>query len=380
MTHIIPGILDHHLDGTYCQQQYGPGISTVANNVQHVVGGPYCMFWLSTVADNVQHEPITKISWQHPISATNDSVPFAPSLNSNPTLQLIDEHLHRTGMVIEQNDLLYLESHGDNRIFYDSVPIFNNTAKSLNFIAKAAKHWTAYDTFTSTITQQDHSTSMQGALKLFIWTVDDGASQTESDVLYWILWLNQVESDPNHLYGHHNKQLYHHRVYNWFIYGYFYNGLSWLWCIFLQLQMLQVVINNIDLTDCIPTDCYAFWLTFCIRFMASICLLTPFDGEFWLHWLLFVWQHDIYYSFWWSRRKISKHPAFPLLLQQQRIMKTRWINTGNQDMIINNQCQLFWLTQEEIDSNNSTHNPTKVISHLIMMTMMLKKSFITNQV
>ena len=137
------------------------------------------------------------------------------------------------------------------------------------------------------------------------------------------------------------------RVFDGLIYCSFYNGMSLPCCI-----------------NCIPTDCYANWLTIFLHFMKSLCLLTPFDGEFWLHWLSFVQQHDIDSSFWQSRRKIgnNRHPTVRLLLQQWRKMKTRWIKTGNQDIIINNQCWLFSLTQEEIDSGNLSHNLTKVIS------------------
>ena len=139
------------------------------------------MIQLHTVTNNVQREQIIKLSWQHPISETNNGDPFTPSLSSDPTLQLIDEHPHRTSVVIEQNDLLYLEHHGDEGIFYDAVPILNNTAKYLNLIAEATKFVMICDTFTSTKTQQEHSTSMQGTSKVFIWTVDNGASQTESN-------------------------------------------------------------------------------------------------------------------------------------------------------------------------------------------------------
>ena len=83
MFHIIHGILDHHpVDGTHCQWLNSPIISTVANNIQHELDGPYSMFWLT--------------------------------------------------------------------------------------------------------------------------------QQTAVDGMYQIFWLNQVENDPNHLHGHHNKQLYHH--------------------------------------------------------------------------------------------------------------------------------------------------------------------------
>lgn len=199
MVHIIPGILDHHLDGTHYQWPNCPSISTVANDVQHAVDGPYCMFWLNqqpevdglyqifcmfrlnqqpevdwlcqifwlnqvrsdpiwnphkfdenltfdehlwriptTIINTIQQSYddvgdwiackaqqhltyhmkhyviksmrekqkqhntdqdtlVTKVSWRHPISETNDGVPFTPSLNSDPTLQLTNEHPHRTG-------------------------------------------------------------------------------------------------------------------------------------------------------------------------------------------------------------------------------------------------------------------------------------------
>ena len=47
-------------------------------------------------------------------------------------------------------------------------------------------------------------------------------------------------------------------VFNRLIYCCFYNGILLLCCIFLQLQMLLVVIDNINCTNPIPTDHYKF--------------------------------------------------------------------------------------------------------------------------
>ena len=85
---------------------------------------------------------------------------------------MTNEYPLRTEIVIKQNNLSYLEHNGNDGIFYDTVPILDNTAKSLNLIAEASKYWTVCATFTFIITQQDQPVPTWDVLKVFVQTVD----------------------------------------------------------------------------------------------------------------------------------------------------------------------------------------------------------------
>ena len=80
--------------------------------------------------------------------ATNDGKPFVPEhkKRSAPSPPVVaDEHPHKTGIVIEQENCLYLEQSIDGDISYDSVPLYDDPKYSLQLIAQSSEHWCACD-------------------------------------------------------------------------------------------------------------------------------------------------------------------------------------------------------------------------------------------
>ena len=120
--------------------------------------------------------------------------------------------------------------------------------------------------------------------------------QTESDDPNQIFWLNQVTSDPNHLYHCHNKQLNHHDLITGILeYKKFSLTGQILICFFSPTGLIgtshrfihlswvfmkewQRFISQSELlTNWFNYKCYGFWMTFSTVTIVSLLIITHID-------------------------------------------------------------------------------------------------------